>query len=222
MIDSACASAEAFARAASVRAFCASIFAASISSCSAFCARSACSARPVSSASLRSATSFWRPSSAVSVTATADDWVFSRSATLRRNLSSSRRASSPPVEAASRALGGELRVRRLLELDLGLREPALELLASALGALVLLFEPLAIRLGSLELDADLADVVRHLRQVIALAAAPTIALGFDEGAAEPLVLFLERGARCQLARRCRRRFVALGLELADLLERPLF
>ena len=157
----------------------------------------------------------------MSVTAAADDWVFSRSATLRRSLSSSRRASSPPVEAASRAfaddqrfLGGlrardlglrervlrdvaralrrELRVRRLLQLDLGLREPAFELLAVALGALVLLLEPLAIGLGLLELDANLADVVRHLRQVIALTAAPAVALGLDQQPAEPLVLFFER------------------------------
>ena len=91
----------------------------------------------------------------------------------------------------ARALRGELGVRRLLELDLDLREPALELLAIALGAVVLLLEPIAIGLGLLELDANLAHVVRELGDVIALAAAPAVGLALDQQPAHALVLFLE-------------------------------
>ena len=91
-------------------------------------------------------------------------------------------------------------MQRLLQLDLDLREPALELLAIALGELVLLGEALAIGLDLLELDAQVLDVGRQPHHVIGLtAAAPPPRLRLDEQAAEPPVLFLERAdlrARC--------------------------
>ena len=122
----------------------------------------------------------------------------------------------------ARTLGGELGVDRLLKLDLDLREPAFELLAIALGVTVLLAQPLAIGLDLLELDANILDVAGQPHHVVGTAAtARLIGLGLDEQPAEPAVLFFDRRDLRTGPRRRGRRLVALGLELADLLERLL-
>ena len=117
----------------------------------------------------------------------------------------------------SRALGGHLGVRDLLQLDLELGHAALDPIEVARRGVVALLQALAIGLGLLELDAKVAALGGQAQHGVAAGGAATAAgLLLDHHAAEPAVLFLEGLGLGLAAGRVGRGLVALGLQAGDL------